>query len=644
MKKLSVLLSIVLIILVSFSTRVSFAETDSEIISDVSSKISFYRGLLTGDINVDTKSAVEALKVRVNQISDYEDKENLMEKLVDLINDIDDILTGEDLEDIEDNIKIAISSEELYLYLPDTASRYTFDVLIENSDLGVEMVKCTARQNEKIALPTLKKETNIKYTVKILYGTVVKKEVIGTYRFYDTEAPKITYIYVLNDRLYVSSTENYKFADKRYIYTEEDDEHRSDSYYEIDGYPATVGVQVIDFLVNKSSTYTVNITEDDKVYYGDAPNNIDSKIDKAKESDVTTNRYFKNIVIGEYGKELYYCDVFNTIFKNKFGNSYNKDKVEIYSTSGLSSDDDKEIIKLNEIGTYELGFKYKSNSEIVYTYVVIGDKNGKITDYYSEVKNKLPNYVTDNYISFSKYITLVPKSKYKEDEIDNDYICIIVDDKLYSVDDSISFKDEGEHIIYIYNIATDDLIENEIYYKKLVSKTEKLNDIKNHWAERSIVRMIEKNVVNGHADNTFKPNSQVTVKEFIAMMNRLDPNKERESINTYTGLLKYDWAYYEVKNVLSKMDYSGLMGSGLMNKYDYPITREEVAFLVANYFQLSEEATDKYFSDLTQSTYSPEIQKLIANDIMTGYNDNTIKPFNNLTRAEAVTILERINN
>ncbi|HAN09711.1 MAG TPA: hypothetical protein DCP90_03760 [Clostridiales bacterium] len=642
MNKLEKLIGIILILIMVVGTNASFAATDAEVISEVNNKLTFYRGTITGDVTSDMLTEVQALKDKVNTISDYDQKTKLMENVLVLITDMSDILTGKDLEIITSKIKFLNENEELYLSLPDTKSRYTYSVLVENSDLGVEMIKCNAKQNEKIALPTLKKATNLKYTIQILYGTVTKKTATSAYMFKDTEMPKIKAIYVLDNNLYVKTTDNYKFADEKYAYTVGEDTYETNSYYKIKEYPKTIAIKVKDLFGNVNS-YTVNATQDAKVYFGDASDSIDEDINEARESKITTSRYFKNIVIGEYGKELYYYDAFDTYLKKKFGNSYNK-KYVTPSSSSVTVDLTKKVVILNKDGVFELKFKNSKDNTVVSTYIVVGDKNDKIESYYSKIRHKLPNYVTVNSISLANYIELVPNSKYSTSGANSKYILIMVDDVAYSVNSTIPLTNKNMWNIYIYNLSTGEFIDHEIYYKKLEKRIEILNDIKNHWAKNSIISLIERNVVTGYSDLTFKPNSTVTVKEFVAMLNRLNPNKSRETINLNdVGLSKYDWAYYEVKNVFSKLDYQTLFRSGLMNKYDYPITREEVAMLVANYYQVPEKPTEKYYVDLTQSSYSSEIQKLTASGILKGYDDNTVRPFSYLTRAEAVTILGRIN-
>ncbi|MGI6145153.1 MAG: S-layer homology domain-containing protein, partial [Peptococcia bacterium] len=45
-------------------------------------------------------------------------------------------------------------------------------------------------------------------------------------------------------------------------------------------------------------------------------------------------------------------------------------------------------------------------------------------------------------------------------------------------------------------------------------------DIENHWAVRQISDWLNKDLVGGYTDGTFKPDNSITRAEFIALVNR----------------------------------------------------------------------------------------------------------------------------
>ncbi|HCC08162.1 MAG TPA: hypothetical protein DEP72_08425 [Clostridiales bacterium] len=641
MKSLKVLICMVGI-LIGINLNLVLAATDSELISTVRSQLNTYESYLTKDVDDSVLNSVEALKNTVNQISNYDNREDIMGEVNDLIEKLEDIISGEDLVKVSSAIKMDFKDGNMCLLLPNTNLRYTFSVVVENADSGAEILTCSAGENDKVILPTLKKAMNIKYTVNILYGTIVKKETTGTYYFNDTEVPKITAIYVLNDKLYVTAMDNYEFASKRFVYTIADDDTNSNTYFEIDEYPTTVQIQVKD-LFNNSAKYDITVTGDAKVYYGEVSKSIQDDIEEENESSFKKDSKFNNIVISEYGKKLYYLDAFDDLFKDEFGRSYNEEDIEIISCP-LAYDQKEGTISLNTSGFYEIIFEDTDDDDKISAYLVIGNENGTVIDYYSEIKDNIPNYVTDGTIYLNNYITLVPKAKYINDNgIKNSFIRVIAGEKVYSVTDNITLNHEGITTIHIYNLATGKISEHTLYYKKPVSNVVAFTDLGSSWAKDIVTQMVSSGIVDGYDDLTFRPNNNVTVKEFIAMLNRVNPNVVKETINNIDiNLNRTDWAYYEVKNVLSKINSTALTESVLINKYDTPITREEVAFLISNYCNYTAGTVNSTYTDINTSKYLTDMLKLVARGVLNGYEDYTIKPTNYLTRAEAVTILSRI--
>ena len=84
----------------------------------------------------------------------------------------------------------------------------------------------------------------------------------------------------------------------------------------------------------------------------------------------------------------------------------------------------------------------------------------------------------------------------------------------------------------------------------VTAQTPELIDIKDHWAERCIRQLNQRNVVQGYPDQTFRPNEPVTRTEFAAFVNRAFPEKVEQVFareygdldETYWGLTPIDRA------------------------------------------------------------------------------------------------------
>ncbi|AFY37249.1 S-layer domain-containing protein [[Leptolyngbya] sp. PCC 7376] len=81
-------------------------------------------------------------------------------------------------------------------------------------------------------------------------------------------------------------------------------------------------------------------------------------------------------------------------------------------------------------------------------------------------------------------------------------------------------------------------------------KAQTLTDINDHWAERCIQHLEQRDIVQGYPDQTFRPNEPVTRTEFAAFLNRAFPDsidqtfaqEYRDLDETYWGLIPIDRA------------------------------------------------------------------------------------------------------
>ncbi len=639
MKKLVIVFIFMFMI---FGGNICFALTDADISREIKSSISAIRSDIQYTVDQNLLTEAEGLKNKASSVIDYDVKIGLMEEINNLVNEIKDIMAGTDLTKIAADIKMVMEDGDLKLSLPSTGGRYTYRVSIKNADLNFEILNSEVRNAGKVTLPTLKKATKISYEVKIYdKSNNLKKQVTGNYSFSDTTVPKISTIYVLKGRLYVEATDNYKMADKPYIYIIGTEQEVSSSYYKIKSYPETIKIQVQDYIGNKTYPVSINVTKDNKVYSGQPSANILKQIDNQNEADVKTNKKFNNIIIGQYGKEINYEATFENYFDEIF-EDYQTKNLELVSCS-LGYDKTKKKIVLNKQGLFEIVFRDKVKDKRAYVYIAVGDENGKLETRYSQIINNMPYYTTKNTITPKSYIDFVKEYGYAESDIKDTFVVAIINGRVYNLSTALKIPEEGPYKISIYDIANDIAIEHQLYYKYFVTRTETLTDIRKHWAYSTIANFIRNNIITGYSDLTFRPDENITIRDFIVMMNRTSPNAKRAIVNPYDiGIYENDWSYYEVKNVLSRIPYDQIARAGIMQKYSYPITREEVAFLLSNYYNLTDKGAKITFIDTNYSTYLYEMQNAISNGLLKGYNDGTIRPFNLLTRAEAVTILSRI--
>lgn len=165
-----------------------------------------------------------------------------------------------------------------------------------------------------------------------------------------------------------------------------------------------------------------------------------------------------------------------------------------------------------------------------------------------------------------------------------------------------------------------------------------LNDIKGHWAENAINTLVSENVITGYTDGSFKPENNVTRAEFTKMVSVLLKGDFDSSVQ-FSDVNSGDWYCDSVIRLAS---------AGIINGYNgsfYPegkITREDAAVIIERLLAVygtSATGNSKFTDDSQIADYAKNSVAYLADiGVIKGYN-NLFNPKNNLTRAEAATIL-----
>jgi hypothetical protein len=167
------------------------------------------------------------------------------------------------------------------------------------------------------------------------------------------------------------------------------------------------------------------------------------------------------------------------------------------------------------------------------------------------------------------------------------------------------------------------------------------SDIKGHWAESQISAWIDLGYIKGYEDGSFKPENSITRAEFIALINRSFGFSEEATIS-FSDVATSNWAYTEVaKAVKAGFVIGNEDGTFGVNKF---ISRQEVAVIVNRLLGLSNSSTPASFIDDDKIALwaKDAVDAAVANNILNGYSiDNSFKPVNPITRAEAVVTLDR---
>lgn len=147
----------------------------------------------------------------------------------------------------------------------------------------------------------------------------------------------------------------------------------------------------------------------------------------------------------------------------------------------------------------------------------------------------------------------------------------------------------------------------------------------------------------GYEDGTIRPNGHITRAEAATVFFRLLTDKARDANLTdrspYPDVSAGAW-YNKAVATLSRM--------GILSGYEdgsfrpnATVTRAEFAAMAAR-FDTEAKPVDTPFTDLIGCWAADEIAKAYGKGWVNGYGDNTFRPNGPITRAEAVTLINRV--
>lgn len=151
--------------------------------------------------------------------------------------------------------------------------------------------------------------------------------------------------------------------------------------------------------------------------------------------------------------------------------------------------------------------------------------------------------------------------------------------------------------------------------------------------------------VIGYTDGTVRPLNNISRAEVASIFFRLLNEDTREenltADNTFTDVHEGMWC----NTAISTMAKLGIVKGRSQEHFDpnAPITRAEFAAICAR-FDTSKRNGDSDFADIAGHWAEVEIGRAATLGWIMGYTDGTFRPENNITRAEAMTMINRVLN
>lgn len=153
--------------------------------------------------------------------------------------------------------------------------------------------------------------------------------------------------------------------------------------------------------------------------------------------------------------------------------------------------------------------------------------------------------------------------------------------------------------------------------------------------------------VIGYPEGDVRPLRTITREEIATIFYRLLTNEKRDSIYTkesdFTDVLKSRWSNKAIATMANGKYILGDAGTTNFRPAD-AITRAEMAAIVARFLDTTPEIADSSddFNDINGHWAATAIKEGVAAGWLTGYEDNSFKPNQLITRAEAMTVINRM--
>ncbi len=167
-----------------------------------------------------------------------------------------------------------------------------------------------------------------------------------------------------------------------------------------------------------------------------------------------------------------------------------------------------------------------------------------------------------------------------------------------------------------------------------------LTDIEGNWAEVAINELVKKGIITGYPDGSFKSGNHISRAEFTSMLVKtmgLTPGGK-----TSFADLEGHWAYGYIAAAAQQGIVSGY--SSTCFRPEDSITREQMAVMIAKAAKLPAVSGVKDFKD--NSAISPwareAVNQVSSHNLISGYPDQTFRPQNYTTRAEAASVLSKL--
>ena len=177
------------------------------------------------------------------------------------------------------------------------------------------------------------------------------------------------------------------------------------------------------------------------------------------------------------------------------------------------------------------------------------------------------------------------------------------------------------------------------------------DDIHGHWAEKTLQQFIDNGWIQGD-EGGIRPDSNITRAEMATVVDAVEEYTAEADVSHYKDVAKTDWFYKQVAKIVKANVMVGVGDNKWAPQGD--VTREQAAVIMcklndvsvdtkANAADIRAQLTKLGYTDANAVSdwAAPYILAAVQNGYMSGYPDHTLRSGNNITRAEAIVMLDK---
>lgn len=178
-----------------------------------------------------------------------------------------------------------------------------------------------------------------------------------------------------------------------------------------------------------------------------------------------------------------------------------------------------------------------------------------------------------------------------------------------------------------------------------------VDDIHGHWAEKTLQQFIDNGWIQGD-EGGIRPDSTITRAEMATVVGAVEEYTEEADVSGYKDVAKTDWFYKQVAKIVKANVMVGVGDNKWAPQGD--VTREQAAVIMCKLNDVSVDTKANAADIRAQLTKlgntdanavsdwaAPYILAAVQNGYMSGYPDHTLRSGNNITRAEAIVMLDK---